>query len=102
MARQCSMILFFALVLLLGPKYFSAADDAVSHPETVRATLVKMARRFLGVPYIWGGMSERQGADCSGLVKMIFGKLRIQLPRTSREQIASGENIPADSLKAGD
>ncbi|HUK42323.1 MAG TPA: C40 family peptidase [Candidatus Acidoferrales bacterium] len=102
MARQCSLILFFTFVLFFGPKYFAAADAAASHAETVRTKLVKMARRFLGLPYIWGGMSERRGADCSGLVKIIFGKLRIQLPRTSREQIASGESISADSLKAGD
>jgi cell wall-associated NlpC family hydrolase len=47
-------------------------------------------------------MSERRGADCSGLVKMIFAKLHIELPRTSRDQIQSGEEIPVDKLETGD
>jgi cell wall-associated NlpC family hydrolase len=47
-------------------------------------------------------MSERRGADCSGLIKMIFAKLHIELPRTSREQIEIGEKVPMDRLETGD
>ena len=47
-------------------------------------------------------MSERRGADCSGLVKMIFAKLHIELPRTSRDQIEAGEEVPMDRLETGD
>ena len=61
-----------------------------------------MARSFLGLPYRWGGMSERRGADCSGLVKMIFAKLYIELPRTSRDEIQSGEEVSLDNLETGD
>ena len=50
--------------------------------QAVRYKLAKAARAFLGLPYRWGGMSERRGADCSGLVKMIFARLHIELPRT--------------------
>jgi peptidoglycan DL-endopeptidase CwlO len=47
-------------------------------------------------------MSEHRGADCSGLVKMIFAKLHIELPRTSRDQIETGEEVPMERLDTGD
>jgi peptidoglycan endopeptidase LytF len=61
-----------------------------------------MARAFLGLPYRWGGMSERRGVDCSGLVKMLFAKFHIELPRSSREQIQLGKEISIDQLEMGD
>ncbi len=79
-----------------------AAEESTANSQTVRYKLAKMARTFLGLPYRWGGMSERQGADCSGLVKMIFAKLHVELPRTSREQIQSGKDVPMEKLEAGD
>ncbi len=77
----------------------SGSSDQATH--TVRAQLVAAARNFLGLPYRWGGMSKR-GVDCSGMVKMLFAKLRINLPRSSREQIQSGEEVTKDDLKVGD
>ena len=101
MERQM-MILLLALCLLLSSKGLVFAEESTAGPQTVRYKLAKMARTFLGLPYRWGEMSERRGADCSGLVKMIFAKLRIELPRTSRDQIQTGEEIPMDKLETGD
>ncbi len=102
MERQCMMILLLSLALLLTPKVPVFAKDSAADLETVRYKLVKMARSFLGLPYRWGGMSERRGVDCSGLVKILFAKLRIQLPRSSREQIRSGDEVSVDQLEMGD
>src|SRR4029077_19603684 len=103
MERQQLMILFLGLSLLLASKARTfAAEESTVNPQTVRYKLAKMARTFLGLPYRWGGMSERQGADCSGLVKIIFAKLHVELPRTSREQIQSGKDVPMEKLEAGD
>jgi len=101
MERQM-MILLFALCLLLSSKGLVFAEESTAGPQTVRYKLAKMARTFLGLPYRWGEMSERRGADCSGLVKMIFAKLHIELPRTSREQVQTGEEVPMDKLETGD
>src|SRR5438094_1100187 len=96
------MVLFLLLSLFLVPKDLVFGEESNSSSQTVRYRLVKMARSFLGLPYRWGGMSERRGADCSGLVKMLFAKLHIELPRSSRDQIRSGENIAIETLQWGD
>ena len=101
MQRQSTMILFLALGLLLS-RAVCFAEESTPASETVRYKLAKTARTFLGLPYRWGGMSERRGADCSGLVKMIFAKQHIDLPRTSRDQIQTGEDVPVDRLETGD
>jgi cell wall-associated NlpC family hydrolase len=102
MERQYEMILFLALGLLLVSKRVCFAEESAPVSQAVRFKLAKAARTFLGLPYRWGGMSERRGANCSGLVKMIFAKLHIELPRTSRDQIEAGEEVPMEKLETGD
>jgi cell wall-associated NlpC family hydrolase len=100
--QKQAMLVLVLLSLLLPPKNPVFAEESSAAPQTLRYKLVKAARAFLNLPYRWGGMSEQRGADCSGLVKMIFAKLHINLPRTSREQIQSGKQIPIDELEMGD
>lgn len=47
-------------------------------------------------------MSERHGVDCSGLVKNLFDKLNIEVPRSSREQYKIGEQVAKAELAVGD
>jgi cell wall-associated NlpC family hydrolase len=87
----------FAVSVRIETKELS---DGTSH--TIRGQLVETARNFIGLHYRWGGMSERHGVDCSGLVKLLFAKLHVKLPRSSREQIQSGEEVSMDELEMGD
>jgi murein DD-endopeptidase len=102
MERQYMIILLLSWTLLVAPKAPIFAKDSTPRPETVRSRLVSMARSFLGLPYRWGGMSEQHGMDCSGLIKTLFAKLHIDLPRTSDKQMQSGEDIAIENLKEGD
>ena len=102
MVRQYAMILLFVLISFLIPKKVVFAEESNAASQTVRYKLVTMARSFLGLPYRWGGMSEQRGMDCSGLIKMLFAKLHIDLPRTSDKQMQSGEDIAIENLKEGD
>lgn len=54
--------------------------------------LVAEARKFLGVPYAWGGESM-SGIDCSGLVQRALGALGVDMPRVAREQMKEGSAV---------
>lgn len=58
--------------------------------------LVEHAADFLGLPYLWGGTSEK-GFDCSGLVQRIYGLHGIRLPRDAGPQSMVGEPVDPGS-----
>lgn len=68
----------------------------------VRVDLCQYAKQFLGNPYVWGGTSLTNGADCSGFVLSVFKKYGVSLPHSSRAQAGMGTQISASELKAGD
>lgn len=63
--------------------------------------LEEVAFSYLATPYRFGG-SSRQGIDCSSFVRNVFRELKIDLPRTAREQYRLGAGIAADDLQGGD
>lgn len=64
--------------------------------------LIKIARRYLYAPYLWGGRSPL-GIDCSGFTQIIFKMIGIRLPRDSKDQIEKGELIDfVEQGQAGD
>ncbi|PWB75965.1 hypothetical protein C3F09_01510 [candidate division GN15 bacterium] len=65
------------------------------------AMLVAEARRFLGVPYLWGGVSPA-GFDCSGLVQTICRRFGLYVPRDTKDQLAAGTEVPRKQVKTGD
>src|SRR5262249_33113374 len=51
-------------------------------PQPIGVRAVAYARRFLGVPYVWGG-SGPGGFDCSGLVRYVYQRFGVSLPHSS-------------------
>ena len=68
----------------------------------VRVDICQYAKQFLGNPYVWGGTSLTNGADCSGFVLCVFAKYGVSLPHSSRAQANMGTNINASELQPGD
>lgn len=63
--------------------------------------LLKTAGSYLGVPYVWGGVSPT-GFDCSGFVHYTFLKSGIILPRSAAAQYTQGTPVAKSNLKKGD
>lgn len=55
-----------------------------ARPLNVKST-IRLARRFLGLPYLWGGTSS-YGFDCSGYMQMLYRRRGVMLPRDAAPQ----------------
>lgn len=68
----------------------------------LREEMVITARRFLGIPYLWGGTDAQDGFDCSGLTMVTYRLNGLKLPRTSRDQFCAGKPVEQNQLRKGD
>lgn len=61
------------------------------------------ALNFVGNPYVWGGTSLTNGADCSGFVQSVYAHFGYSIPRTSRDQASSaGYEVSINNVQPGD
>lgn len=109
--QSCDRLCIAALVvaLLLVPVSGEAQiakpfAEFSSSALTLRDSLVAVARAQVGKKYRMGGTTPERGFDCSGLVKYVLQALKVDVPRTSREQSRIGSAIPRDTtqLRPGD
>ncbi len=86
-----------------------AAEEVARQQEEQQAqaagtgqAIVDYACQFIGNPYVWGGTSLTNGADCSGFVQSVFAHFGISLPRTTWDMENVGTAVSYDQAVAGD
>ena len=83
-------------------------EPETSAPETeapsygVGQQIADYAVQFVGNPYVWGGTSLTNGADCSGFTLSVFANFGIGLSRTAESQSYGGTPVDFGSLQPGD
>lgn len=64
--------------------------------------VVNYACQFVGNPYVWGGTSLTNGADCSGFVMSVFANFGISLPHSSAALQGCGKAVSYANAQPGD
>lgn len=64
--------------------------------------VAKYACQFVGNPYVAGGTSLTDGADCSGFVQAVYKQFGYSLPRSSTAQRSAGREVSYSEAKPGD
>ena len=76
--------------------------EGESEGSKLRDEMIEFARQFIGNPYVWGGTSLTDGADCSGFCLSVYAHFGITIPRVACDQAAAGERIPLSEAQPGD
>ena len=79
----------------------SSIKDGAAY-STVRTEIVKIASECIGNPYVWGGESLTNGADCSGFVQTLYSMFGYKIPRVADAQSQYGTQIPVSDAAPGD
>jgi cell wall-associated NlpC family hydrolase len=90
------------LIAVVTPRggTFVRAADVRPLPRT-RADIVRSAKMFLGLHYLWGGLSA-WGYDCSGLTWAVYRAHGITIPRDADAQFAAGTPVALAEVQPGD
>ena len=83
----------------------SSSDDSSSSSSTGSATgsaIVSYATQFIGNPYVWGGTSLTNGADCSGFIMSVYAHFGYDLPHSSSELRGVGRGVSYAEAQPGD
>lgn len=92
-----------ALKGLTAPGAAPVVGTAPAAGAATGTDVVAMAKKYIGVPYVWGGTNPATGMDCSGFTQRVFKDLGVEIPRVVSDQMRQG--TPVASLaeaKPGD
>ena len=79
----------------------SASSENILLTKEQGAAIVATAKSFIGVPYVFGGITPA-GFDCSGLLQYVFKMHGLTIPRLADEQYNLGRSAEINKLSPGD
>ena len=86
---------------LKGQETQEAAANVAGSSVSGQA-VIDYACQFIGNPYVWGGTSLTNGADCSGFVQSVYAHFGVSLPRTTYEMVNAGYAVSYEEALPGD
>lgn len=78
-----------------------SSGSSVSYNPTGQS-VVNYACQFVGNPYVWGGTSLTNGADCSGFIMSVYAKFGVSLPHSSGAMAGCGRGVSYSEAMPGD
>lgn len=66
------------------------------------SAVATFACQFVGNPYVWGGESLTNGADCSGFIKSVYKNFGVSLPHSSSALRSVGYKVSESEMQPGD
>ena len=79
-----------------------AARKAEEERVAKRQEIVDYALQFEGNPYVYGGTSLTNGADCSGFTMAVMSHFGVSLPHHSGSQANAGRAVSSSEMRPGD
>ena len=77
--------------------------EVSAQPASNGQAIVDYACQFIGNPYVWGGTSLTDGADCSGFVMSVYANFGVSLPHSSSADRSQGSAVDGlANAQAGD
>lgn len=89
-----------ANIAIQPTNYTSVIDNAQG--SELGKTIAKYACQFIGNPYVMGGTSLTNGADCSGFTYKVYQDFGYSIPRTSYLQRSAGTEVSYENAQPGD
>lgn len=99
-----SLIAFLSLSFITKAEgvYNDPVEEVTKDPYVhLVEQLTKYAKKFRGVPYVWGG-TKPNGFDCSGFVRYVFAKFDMPLTQNSRQLSEIGYDVDTQQAYVGD
>ncbi|MFB0945420.1 MAG: cell wall-associated NlpC family hydrolase [Spirosomataceae bacterium] len=105
---QKFFVISFAAFLSLSftsnatPVFDNPVEEVIKDPYVhLVQQLTKYAKKFMGVPYVWGG-TQPNGFDCSGFVRYVFARFDMPLSHNSRQLSEIGYDVDIQQAYVGD
>ena len=85
-----------------GSSSSAGSTPAVSPSGATGSDVINYATQFIGNPYVWGGTSLTNGADCSGFTMSVYAHFGYSLPHSSAAQAGCGRGVSYSEAQPGD